>query len=54
MATKKTKSMSKGRANVNKLKVGREKSRELTDKEVKRIRGGTAPASPTLARIKYS
>jgi hypothetical protein len=41
MATKKTKSMSKGRVKVNKLKVGKEKAREMTDKEVKRIRGGT-------------
>ena len=42
MATKKTKSMSKGRVKVNKLKVGKEKAQELTDKEVKKIRGGTA------------
>ena len=39
MATKK-KSTSKGRVKVSKLKVQREKSREMTDKEIKRIRGG--------------
>ena len=50
MATKKTKSMSKGRVKVNKLKVEKEKAREMTDKEVKRIRGGTAPTK--LKKIK--
>ena len=39
MATKK-KSTSKGRVKVNKLKVQREKAREMTDKEIKKIRGG--------------
>ena len=43
MATKKKKSTSKGRVKVNKLKVEKEKVRELTDKDSKRIREGVAP-----------
>jgi len=43
MATKKKESTGKGKVKVNKLKVQREKAQELTDKDSKRIRGGTAP-----------
>jgi len=42
MATKK-KSTRKGKVKVNKLKVQREKVQELTDKDSKRVRGGTVP-----------
>jgi hypothetical protein len=49
MATKK-KATSKGKIKVNKLKVKKGKVNEVTDKEAKRIRGGTAPTNIGIRR----